>query len=138
MNPWILSTLVVVAVVVYVLYRARGFDRPLAAFQPPEPTGKASSLGQAAPWRSDPALRPLFLEGLPDDVPADFQDPGGAGPAERMWVRLDRAAGEGAYEGTLLNAPKALRSVREGDRVSVRVVPGAPVPIGAPRGPAAP
>ncbi len=125
MNPWIVATAIVIAVVIYILYRARGFDRPLAAFQPPEPSG-------AAPWRSDPALRPLFLEGLPDDVPADFQDPGGAGATERMWVRLDRAAGEGAYEGTLLNAPKALRSVREGDRVSVRSVPGAQAPIGSP------
>ncbi|MEK7866611.1 MAG: DUF2314 domain-containing protein [Planctomycetota bacterium] len=135
MNPWILSTLVVVAVVVYVLYRARGFDRPLAAFQPPEATGKASLLGQDAPWRADPALRPLFIEGLPDDVPADFQDPGQARQAERMWVRLDRRVADGAYEGTLLNVPKALRSVRKGDRVSVRVVPGGPAPIGAPAGP---
>ena len=124
MNPWILSTLVVAAIVVYVLYRARGFDRPLAAFQPPEPS-------HAAPWRSDPALRPLFLEGLPDDVPADFQDPRGTGQAERMWVRLDRKAGEQAYEGTLLNAPKALRSVHEGDRVQVRIVAGTPIPIGS-------
>lgn len=131
MNPWIVATAIVVAVVVYVLYRARGFDRPLAAFQPPEPNG-------AAPWRSDPALRPLFMEGLPDDVPADFQDPGGTGAAERMWVRLDHVAGEGAYEGTLLNAPMALRSVRQGDRVAVRIVLAAPAPIGSPRGSAPP
>jgi hypothetical protein len=68
-------------------------------------------------------------------VPADFQDLGGAGPTERMWVRLDRASGQGAYEGTLLNAPKSLRSVCEGDRVSVRIAPGALVPIGSPAGP---
>lgn len=123
MNPWITATAIVIALVVYILYRARGFDRPLAAFQPPEPS-------RAAPWRSDPALRPLFLEGLPDDIPADFQDPEGARVVERMWVRLDRKIGEGEYEGILLNAPNALCSVREGDRVRVRVVPGAVAPIG--------
>lgn len=131
MNPWILATAIVVALVIYILYKARGFDRPLAAFQAPEPSG-------AAPWRSDPALRPLFLEGLPDDVPVDFQEAPGQGPVERMWVRLDRRTGEGLYEGTLLNGPKSLRSLREGDRVSVRVLPGAPVPIGFPLASATP
>ncbi len=133
MNPWLIATAVVIIVVVYVLYKARGFDRPLTAFQPSEPTGKASLLGDAAPWRSDPDLRALFLNGLPDDVPADFHDPGAEAAVERMWVRLDAKTGEGTYEGTLLNAPKALRAVREGDRVSLRIVPGAAAPIGAPR-----
>ncbi len=84
-----------------------------------------------APWRKDAYLSPLLLDGFPDDLPVLFYGKAeDAWHMEEMWVRLQAYdAKERLYEGELLNQPHHLRRVNKGERVRLRVAPGAPRPV---------
>jgi hypothetical protein len=73
------------------------------------------------PWRTDPGLRGRFHPQYPDDLQVLVHDgePRRTGKrTEVCWVRVDAGEGTGGlYEGTLLNQPHALATVKAGDRI---------------------
>lgn len=86
--------------------------------------------GQDRAWRGDPRLAPYAAPGYPDDFQVLFANPDSArgGQHEVMWVRTIAAdSATGLFLGILLNQPRELRSVAQGDNVVFRL--GTPVEL---------
>ena len=93
--------------------------------------------GQERAWRSDPRLAPYAAPGYPDDFQVLFANPDSArgGQHEVMWVSTIAAdSATGLFLGILLNQPRELRSVAQGDNVVFRLGTALELPraVGAP------
>lgn len=75
------------------------------------------------PWRRDPRLTGRAAQGFLDDFPVFFANPDSAQGSQHevMWVRLIAYdARSDLFLGILLNQPKFLKSVVQGDNVNFR------------------
>jgi hypothetical protein len=82
-------------------------------------------------WRTHPRLQGRFHPDFPDDVQVLVHDGGSrlsADPPELVWVRITGAEDE-LFTGGVLNAPMALKSVREGDTIRFLLPPGCEYPL---------
>lgn len=71
------------------------------------------------PWRTDPALLGKFHPEYPDDVQVIVHAGGPrltAASPELIWVRVTAKKGR-AYQGTLLNQPHQLPSLKQNDSI---------------------
>ncbi len=84
-----------------------------------------------APWRQDPQLKQRFHPDYPDDLQVLVHE---GGPRmtdnypEVMWVRVEGTRGQ-AYVGTVLNEPRGLSTVKQGDQILFIVAAGCEYPL---------
>lgn len=93
------------------------------------PSWAPAPLSLDKPWRQDPRLLRSFHPRCRDDLEVLFfclkEE-----RVEVMWVRLDGVAYEAwGYEGTLLSASQGAELPARGERVIIRGVQGAPLPV---------
>ncbi|WP_426753493.1 hypothetical protein [Myxococcus sp. Y35] len=77
-------------------------------------------------------MKGRFHEKAPDDIQVFFPNPESEDPMkdEVMWVTvIAHDAASGAFLGILLNAPRHLKDVQEGDNVVFHLPPDAPLPV---------
>jgi hypothetical protein len=71
-------------------------------------------------FRFNQQLHPIRAPDFPDDVRAFLLD-AATGAWELVWVRIERVATDGMYEGVLLNQPSAEYGLKIGSGVTVMV-----------------
>jgi hypothetical protein len=93
------------------------------------PSWAPAPLSLDKPWRQDPRLVRSFHPRSRDDLEVLFFSPQDA-RVDVMWVRVDGVAYEAwGYEGTLLSACGHALLPARGQRVIIRGVQGAPLPV---------
>ncbi|AKQ65039.1 hypothetical protein A176_001951 [Myxococcus hansupus] len=85
-----------------------------------------------AAWRGHPRMEGRFHEEAADDIQAFFQHPESNDPMhnEVMWVTvIAHDAASDSFLGILLNAPRHLKDVQEGDNVVIHLPAEAELPF---------
>ncbi len=86
---------------------------------------------RSAVWREHPRMEGRFHEQYPDDIQVFFQHPESEDPMhnEVMWVTvIAHDAASDTFLGVLLNAPRHLKDVQEGDNVVIHPPADSPLP----------